>query len=191
MSIKRSMSLDELEDMPEYQVGSWRSPYVKIYSIGGQNRIAEISNYPRAYKDTELHVYTEDVSFIVTKDELNHEEEGEQYYKDSKGDLYRIGEKATHWAGDVLAGAFPLWIESEDLPFIADAKEHVFSLDKVPAPIVQLVEAELKVGTSYVKVLPSVLDGLVNQVSSGEIVLLRRPQDLDRQIIRIRYRRVF
>ena len=134
------MSLDDLEDMPEYLVGSWRGPYVKIYSIGGKNRIAEISNYPRAYKDTTPHVYTEDVPFIVAEIDYHYRipdkdkprSEWERVHRDSKGDYYRIGEEATHWKGDGLPGAFPLWIESEDLPFTPNPDKHIFPIDKLP-----------------------------------------------------------
>ena len=185
------MSLDELEDMLEYQVGSWRSPYVKVYSIGGRNRIAEISNYPRAYKDTTPHVYAKDTPFTVTEGDLNHEEEGERYYQDSREDLFRIGEKATHWTGDSLPGAFPLWLESEDLPFIADAKEHTFSLDKVPAPIVQLAELGVKAGDDYVLVKAEVLSDMADKLDSGAMLLDRKLEDSNKQIIRLRYGRIF
>ncbi len=86
--------LDDLEGMSEYQVGSWRSPYVKVYSIGGKNRIAEISNYPRAYKDTTPHVYTEDTPFIVTESDLNHVVDEERVYRDYREKLFRVGEEA-------------------------------------------------------------------------------------------------
>ena len=185
------MSLDELEDMPEYQVGSWRSPYVKIYSIGGRNRIAEISNYPRAYKDTSPHVYTEDTPFTVTKDDFNDVVGEEEVYRDPRDNVFRLGEEATHWKGDSLPGAFPLWIEDENLPFVPDEKEHVFSLDRVHAPIVQLVEAGIKIGISYIKLLPGALGNLIDQLDSGKIAFARQPQDEDKQIIRVRYRGIF
>ncbi len=184
-------SLDDLEDMPEYLVGSWRSPYVKVYSIGGRNRIAEVSNYPRAYKDTTPHVYAKDTSFTVTEGDLNHEVEGEQFYMDLREDLFRIGEKATHWTGELLPGAFPLWIESEELPFTPNSKEHIFSLDKVPAPILQLAEAGIKINDSYVKLLPDAFDSITDKLDSGQIVIDRKLEDTDKQIICIRYRRVF
>lgn len=184
-------TLDDLEDMPEYQVGSWRSPYVKIYSIGGRNRIAEISNYPRAYKDTSPHVYTEDIPFTVNEDDLNHEDEGEQFYMDSKEDLYRLGEKATHWTGDGLPGNFPLWVESDTLPFAPNIKDNVFSLVSVPGPVVQVMECGIKAGPVYVKLPEPALDALRALLPTGKITLTRKPADLDKQIIRIRYRRIF
>lgn len=108
--------IDDLKSMPEFQCGLWYSPYVKIYSIGGPNRIAEISTYPRAYKDTTPHVYTQDTPFIVSEGDLNDEVDGERVYRDSHDKMFRVGEEATHYAGDGLPSAFPLWIESEDLP---------------------------------------------------------------------------
>lgn len=185
------MSLDELENRKEYQVGLWYSPFVKVYSIGGRNRVAEISNYPRAYKDTSPHLYIEDTPFTVTKDDFNHVEGKEEVYRDSKEDIYRLGEAATHWKNDPLPGAFPLWIEDDNLSFTPDDKEHTFSLDKVPAPIVALAEAGLKVGASYVKLLPGSLNDMKSQLLSGKIVFPRKVQDGDKQVIRIRYRREF
>lgn len=185
------MSLDELEDMSEYEVGLWYSPFVKVYHIGGRNRIAEISTYPRAYKDTTPHVYTEDTPFIVTESDLNHEVDGEWFYMDSRENLFGIGEEATHWTGDPLPGAFPLWLESEDLPFTADPDEHIFTLDDVPAPIAELAEAGIQVGDSYIKLLPGALESIIDQLSSGQIVFAHKDGDSDKQIVRIRYRRVF
>lgn len=180
-----------MEDMPEYQVGVWRSPYVKIYSIGGRNRIAEISNYPRAYKDLTPHVYTENTSFTVTEDDLNEVVEGEWLYRDSQDKLFTVGEKATHYAGDGLPGAFPLWIESDDLPFTATIDEHVFPLVDVAQPIRFVSEAALKDQTRYAKVSKSVLSDIQVKADTDAIRLPRKPKDVDKQIIRIRYRRVF
>ena len=184
-------TLDDLEKMPEYLVGSWRSPYVKIYSIGGRNRIAEISNYPRAYKDTSPHVYTEDVPFTVTEGDLNHEVDGERFYRDSRDNLFRVGEKATHWIGESLPGAFPLWIESETLPFTPNPVEHVFPIDKVPGPIHDLSEGRIKAGPIFVKLPEQALVKMRENLSTGKITQRRIPPDEDKQIIRIRYRRVF
>ncbi len=183
--------LDDLEDMPEYKVGSWRSPFVKVYSIGGKNRIAEISSYPRAYKDTTPHVYIEDVPFIVTKSDLNHRINGEEVYRDSRENIFRLGEEATHWKGDPLPGAFPLWIESEELPFTPNPDEHVFPIDKVPGPIVDLSEGGIKAGPVFVKLPEQALVAMREHLPTGKITQKRIPPDEDKQIIRIRYRRVF
>ncbi len=189
--IQNDKGLDDLEDMPEYQVGSWRSPYVKIYSIGGRNRIAEISNYPRAYKDMSSHLYTKDVSFTVVEDDLNYEDEEGRFYMDSKDNLFEVGEEATHWMRDSLPGAFPLWLESEDLPFTSNLDEHVFPIDKVPGPIVDLTEGAEKVGSVFEKLPEEALVNMRDHLHTGNIVRGRQPQDEDKQVIRIRYRRVF
>lgn len=154
-------NLEDLESMPEFKCGLWYSPYVKIYSIGGRNRIAEISNYPRAYKDTTSHVYTEDTPFIVNGGDLNDEVEGERVHRDSQDNIFRVGEEAIHHKGDPLPGAFPRWLESEDLPFTADPEE---------------VSREVAVHTKL---------GL----PAGKVILTDKPAD--KQIIRIKYQRVF
>jgi hypothetical protein len=41
-------------------VGLWYSPYLKIYSTGGDERIAEISTYPRAYRKTITEEYEDE-----------------------------------------------------------------------------------------------------------------------------------
>lgn len=189
--LRDNRGLDDLEGMPEYQVGLWYSPYVKVYSIGGKNRIAEISNYPRAYKDTNPHVYTKNVTFTVTEDDINHEENGERFYRDSKASLFKVGEEATHWMGDSLPRAFPLWIESDTLPFTADSEKHVFSLDKVPAPIRDLKEVSFKVNDVYVKQSKTTLKRIAKKLALKNIVFPRQPEDGDRQIIRIKYKRIF
>ncbi len=184
------MSLDDLESMPEYLVGSWRSQYVKIYSIGGKNRIAEISNYPRAYKDTTPHVYAEDVPFIVTEGDLNHEVEGERIYRDFKGDIYLLDDVATHWTGTPLPGAFPLWIESEELPFTPNPDEHIFPIGNVLGPARDLSEGSMKVESVFEKLPEQALVTMREHLSTDRIIMGREPGEDDRQIIRVRYRSV-
>lgn len=184
-------SIDDLESMPEFQCGLWYSPYVKIYSIGGPNRIAEISNYPRAYKDTTPHVYTEDTPFIVSESDLNDEVAGERVYRDSQDKTFRVGEEATHWIGDSLLGAFPLWIESEDLPFTADQERHIFPLSDVPGPIKGLAEAQQKVEAAFEKLPEEAVTAMKEALPTGKITLARKAADSDKQIARIKYRRVF
>ncbi len=191
MAIKKDRDLDKLEKMPEYQAGLWSSPYVKIYSIGGTNRIAEISNYPRAYKDTASHDYAENVPFTVTKSNLNAVVEGKEVHKDSKNNTFSIGEKATHWKGDSLPGEFPLWVESEDLPFVPDLEKHVFPIDKIPGPILDLFEGEIKAGSVFTKLSKQTLIAMRKQLSTGGITRGRDLEDSNKQIIRIRYRKVF
>lgn len=183
--------LDDLEDMPEFLCGLWYSPYVKIYTIGGPNRIAEVSNYPRAYKDTTPHLYIEDTPFIVTESDLNWAVGVERFYRDSKDKLFSVGKEATHWIGDPLPGAFPLWIESEELPFTSDLEKHEFPLSDVPGPIVNLVEAGQRVGATFVKLPEQAVTHMKAELPIGKVTLERKPADSDKQIIRIKYQRVF
>lgn len=99
------------EDTKAYQCGRWFNAYVKIYTLGGDQRIVDLSNYPRAYEDVERHCYTEDVEFIVGSEHVD--KKGE--YVDSKSNVFKIGDIATHWIGDLLPGAYPKWIPSEGL----------------------------------------------------------------------------
>ena len=187
-------SIDDLESIPEYQCGLWYSPYVKIYTIGGPDRIAEISNYPRAYKDTAPHVYTEDTPFIVTESDLNHEVEEEgnpTVYRDSQGKIFHVGEEAIHYVDDPLPGAFPLWIESEELPFTPDLEKHEFPISHVPGPIKGLAEAQQRVTAAFEKLPEEAVTATRENVPTGKITLARKPADSDKQIIRIKYQRVF
>lgn len=188
---ERVKGLDDLESMPEFRCGLWYSPYVKIYTIGGPNRIAEISTYPRAYKDTTPHVYTEDTPFIVSEGDLNYKIDGERVYRDSKDNIFRIGEEAIHYIDDPLPGAFPLWIESEDLLFTPDLEKHEFPIDKIPGPVVGLSEAAQRVGAVFVKLPEQAVTHMRGELPAGKVTLARKPADLDKQIIRIKYQRVF
>lgn len=174
------------EDSIPLQRGLWYSPYVKIYSIGGDDRIVEISNYPRAYKDTTPHVYTRNVKFNVTEDDLNFEIDGELVYIDSREQIFREGDKATHYTGDSLPGAFPLWIESEDLPFTG-----VFDVSAIPGTIFDMCNETLRMTVNgrdvYVKIADSAMvDKIREGMLSGEI----RAASPGKMIIRIQYKRI-
>ncbi len=182
--------LDDLEDLPEFQVGLWYSPYVKIYSIGGHNRVAELSTYPRAYKDTDPHVYEKDEPFIVTKDDLNWDDNGTPVYLDSRDKIFHIGDKAIHYTGESLPGAFPLWIESENIPYIIDKDNfHVFSLSTLPGQITNLVEGSLYVDGVFTKLDDATLESTKQDISSDKLTFLSEIGDSDKQIIRVRYQR--
>lgn len=183
--------IDDLESMPEFKCGLWYSEYIKIYTIGESNRIAEVSNYPRAYKDTTPHVYTEDIPFIVTESDLNYEVDGERVYHDSKDKIFRVGEEATHYIDDPLPRAFPLWIESEDLPFTANPDKHIFSISDIPGPVVNLTEAGQKVGAVFVKLPEEAVANMRKELPTGEVTSERKPADKDKQVVRIKYQRVF
>lgn len=101
--------------------GLWYDEYIRIYTVGGKNRVVEISNFPRAYKDTALHVYDKDIGFTVTEADLNYYEGKERYYQDTQGKLFREGDKATHFAGEGLPGAFPTWLEYSSLQPVTQA----------------------------------------------------------------------
>lgn len=179
------------EDSIEFQCGLWYSPYVKIYSIGGDNRIAEISTYPRAYKDLTPHVYTENVSFIVTEDDLNrYTEEGEFIYMDSKEQIFRISENATHYVGDPLPGVFPLWVESEDIPFDSSGQYHIFPISAIPGPIFDVCNPTIKVGDRYLKLSESLLNTIREGLEEGEIILPYEVSASEKVIIRIQYKRI-
>lgn len=55
--------------MPEN--GLWYNPYLRIYSLGVTERLAEISCYPRVKKDKTPHVYTETTPFVVSENDYN------------------------------------------------------------------------------------------------------------------------
>jgi len=93
----------ELTEYDGYKLeyGLWYDEYTRIYSIGGKFRVVEISNYPRVYRDTEAHVYTKDTTFIVAEADLNYyDEKGARWYQDSQQKLFKLGDKATHFAGE-------------------------------------------------------------------------------------------
>ncbi|GAI83165.1 unnamed protein product, partial [marine sediment metagenome] len=90
-----------------------------------------------------------------------------------------------------LPGAFPLWLESEELPFTADLKEHVFPIDKIPKPIKSLSEAQQKVGAAFVKLPEPAVTHMKAELPTGKVTLAHKPADSDKQIIRIKYRRLF
>lgn len=188
---EKTKGIDDLEKMPEFLCGLWYSPYVKIYSIGGHNRIAEVSTYPRAYKDTTPHVYTEDTPFVVNEGDLNHRIDGEMVYRDRRGIYYRVGEEATHYIDDPLPGTFPLWLESEALPFTPDLEKHEFPIDKIPGPIKSLVEAHQKSGVAFEKLPEEAITAMRENIPTGKITLACKPADSDKQIIRIKYQKVF
>ena len=172
--------------------GLWYSQYLKIYTLGGTSRVAELSTYPRAYKDTDPHVYTEDVPFIVTEEDVN-TEDGE--YRDGKGELHKVGSQAIHYAGDDLPGGFPLWLESETLPVPPmGGKPHEFLL-VLEAILGQLVKVHLeevyiKKDDQWVELDTPSINRFRGELVRGMLSLPRKTGDSDRQIILIKYKRV-
>jgi len=123
--------------------GLWYSPYVKIYSAGGRIRVAEISTYPRAYKDTVRHVYLEDQPiFKVTENDCNGaDDDGKPIFQDVRGKNFYIGQRARILKGTPLPGAWPKWIASETLLGTLSKDEPVFDLSIIPHKM-EITEAE-------------------------------------------------
>lgn len=113
-----------------WYVDKYQVSYMKIYSLGSTLRVMELSTYPRAYVDTDPHVYEVDTYFTVTENDFNsiyrgNEDEvhpridmviGEEIFRDTLNYCFKEYETGCHYAGDPLPGSFPKWIESEDLP---------------------------------------------------------------------------
>lgn len=179
-------------DYKSLKNGLWYSQYMKIYTLGITGRVAEISTYPRAYKDTDPHVYIEDVPFIVTEEDVN-TEDGK--YRDSKGNFHNVGSQAIHYAGEDLPGGFPLWIESETLPVPPKGgKPHYFLLVR-EAILGQLVkvyleEAYIKKDDQWIKLDTPSINKFRGELIRGMLSMPRKAEDSDRQIILIKYRRV-
>jgi hypothetical protein len=127
-------SLKELVEYDGYklQTGLWYDEYTRIFSIGGKFRVVEISNYPRVYRDTVAHVYTKDEVFTVMEADLNYyDEKGLRYYLDSRQQLFKLGEKATHFIGEGLPGEFPSWLEYTTLQTVKSG----FNVDKLVSDV--------------------------------------------------------
>ena len=110
--------------------GLWKDEYTRVFSLEGTGRVAEISNYPRVYRDTARHVYTEDTPFTVGKHDCNTIDG--RYFDYINETLHNIGEEAIHHKGEPLPGAFPRWIEHETPQPITDIGRQVFGMTKVP-----------------------------------------------------------
>lgn len=118
------------------QNGLWYDQYTRIYSVGGPNRVAEVSNFPRVYENTTPRTYGVETPFIVTEADLNYyDENGSRFYKDRNENLFRLGEKATHHALDWLPGSNPKWVEYTELQLPTYPETTYFKFDNVPAPI--------------------------------------------------------
>lgn len=186
------IGLDDLEKTPMYKVGLWYSSYVKIYSIGGHNRVAELSSYPRAYQDNTPHIYTDNKSFTVKESDLNNQDRftGNRFFIDTKENAFLVGERATHWKGDPLPGAFPLWLADEGLEWMPDRWNHVFPIDKMPRPINSIRDAVRKQRTGeFVHLSMAELESLKRDAQGNQITIARVDGDEDKQVLRIQYQR--
>jgi len=185
-------TLDEIE----LSTGLWYSPTVKVYTIGGLNRVAEISTYPRAYEDPDPHLYTEEVPFVVTEDDCNEtNEEGQEIYEDGSGQQFSVGETAKHFIGDPLPGPAPGWLESESLELPTfDKKLHKFDISGIPGPVKDVTKIEyMRPNGTYVAVPQAILDE-INLLLDGDILSFERKLIKlykDKVIMRLYYQRRF
>ncbi len=170
-------------------IGIWYSPYMKIYSLGAETRIMELSTYPRTYLDTARHVYLVDTPFTVTSNDFN----SKDGFWDSKGQVFTIGQTATHFAGESLPGAFPKWVESESLIATFDKKLHKFPLE-IEAILGQLVdvtilEAEIQSGEEWIPLPVDTVNKFLGQLNTGSVSFAKANKDADKQVIRVKYNR--
>lgn len=199
-------------------INTYRVSFMKIYSLGGSSRVMELSTYPRAYVDTDPHVYEEDIAFTVTQDDLNDYyysevaqagiyevrgdiEDGVPIHVDSKRNVYLLWETAYHWIGDPLPGVFPKWIESESLPLPPwseqqkDIFPYVFNAVKGELVDVILHEAVYKedVDATWTEMPQEIFDEFksIFNDSSSEIKVNKLVHNKDRIIIRVYYDRIF
>jgi len=124
----------------ELERGLWYAPYgatvayTRVFTVGGTHRVAEIGNYPRAYRDTNYHLYDKDTEFTVLRDDY-YTEADDAYYDRILETYHHEGGKAIKHVGESLPGSFPRWIEypTEQSPVSLDAVR--FRLESVPKPM--------------------------------------------------------
>ncbi len=147
----------------------WRSPFMRVWCLENMLRVAEISTYPRVFKDTTPHVYTQDT--LVD------------------GEL--------HYAGESLPGGFPLWIESDTLPF-SPASNTQWELDFTSLPIMSdILEAEINKGGTWKSLPVQFIDRFVETLKpdytygwmKGKLNWAKTQQELPKILVRILYRR--
>ncbi|MFA6270631.1 MAG: hypothetical protein WC657_05510 [Candidatus Paceibacterota bacterium] len=197
--------------------------FMKIYGLGtlsdGGGRhvsrfVMELSTYPRAYQDTDPHLYTVDTPFTVSQDDLNDyynvqtaQDGGYQYrpeiadgtnvYVDDRQLVFLLGEAAKHYAGESLPGSFPLWLPSETLPTPSwvDSKNSVFPYvfacvkGQLVSTILHNAEYSTDGGTTWT-VLPQTLFDQYKAVftdSTSEVRVNKLVKNKDRIIVRILY----
>lgn len=169
--------------------GIWRDAYTRIFSGLHGERVAEISNYPRAYRDTVAHVYEEDVSFTVTEGDLNSEANGTRYYYDPVDETYHgNGTKATHHEGEPLPGQWPKWLEYETPQLVGDTSGVKFDTRHIPGKnITSLESSELGGGN----LTDSAKDDYKSDIENKDVITTSDKPILstDRKVIYIRYER--
>ena len=112
VTAKDSIELTEYKDF-KLERGLWQDPHTRIFSLVGDERVAEISNYPRVYLNPDAGCYEEDTPFVVSKDDINSvDKDGEEAYYDAvEGKYFYLGQNAIHHAGEPrTVTAPPKWI---------------------------------------------------------------------------------
>ncbi len=187
----KPLQLSELKD------GLWYNPYMKIYTLGGNLRVMEISSYPRAYKDTNPHVYTQDTYFVVTEDDLNYYDENDnRFYQDGRGNKFTKGQVAVHYKNESLPGSFPLWIENESLPFSAKSNLQ-YEIDIVKESLqnqlanVEIIDVYLKNGTNLVDITAKTSTYIQKAIDSNVIRIPKLANEPAKIICYVRYYRNF
>lgn len=176
--------------------------FMKIYTLGGPRRVMELSTYPRAYKDTSPHVYTQETAFTVTLDNLNYENEKGSWYRDeTTNQLYALGSTAYHHVGDPLPGSFPLWVATETLatPRWVDNKDivlpMVFRAVKGELVSITILDGAYRdsATTTWTAIPPTLLNTFKTAFASAttEIRVTKIVKNKNRMIIRLLYDRIF
>ena len=165
-----------MEDSFKDYRGLWYSPYMTIYSIGGFDRIMELSTYPRAERRTVIKTVIADGT-----EPKEYDEEGEviEYYRE----------------GEEISWPETTWVEI-DSDLITSADVHRFLLE-AEALIGELCWVEIEEafisgrGGNWREVDPETVQKWIDRLSEGAIDVTKRTQDPDKVLLRIRYRRLF
>lgn len=156
--------------------GLWYDRHTRIFTVGGPQRIAEISNHPRVYEDKTYHIYEIETPFTVTERDLIEIPEerggGRGYYDRREDRYYRLGEAATHHKDDSLPGGFPKWLEHVTPQPVTRPTALTFPLTAAPRPI-ELLSASLldDVAGGLTELTGVALEELKSQLGGDEVVL--------------------
>ena len=163
--------------------GIWYNPYVRIYSLGVTERLAEISCSPRVKRDRARHVYEQDEFFEVLPE---HVELPDNVFRQADGKEKGVGETANR-KGTLLPGALPRWIPEEVQPEVPDASEYVYPI-VTEAFLGELVRLEIDnawvdLDSQLTYLTKPELAALLTQLADGEVKLPYKG------ILNIQYRR--
>ena len=107
------------------------------------------------------------------------------YYKDSRGSLFKLGELATHFAGESLPGAFPLWLEHASLQPVKAG----FGVDKLISNVYLKSAVLLKEDGSMATLTNKEVIAMISDLNSKSNSLLNTVSD--RQLLYIFLARIF